>query len=94
MFILWSGFGYLVPVLAVGFVVASMPLAGHVNEDALASLVYAGLAITLWFSGRRLNRKAEAGIKRAHSFFFIAMEYWALLPGLLYLLMLQKSLFG
>ncbi|WP_462264557.1 hypothetical protein [Mucilaginibacter sp.] len=92
MFIVWRGYGFLVPLIAL-VVVAVV----HLLFNALFSTVQpwgiclglAAAAAALWFTGIRLNSplknrtvvdKAtgqEFLITPSHSFFFIKIQYWA-----------------
>lgn len=75
----WQGWGIIVPfifvaVLAAMYVmVENVFLVGYFTMYRWPILVSLCLSATLvWFLGRHLNR-----VEKAHSFFFLRLEYWA-----------------
>lgn len=90
--IIWSGWGFLVAIIAVLAAAAAVVVAGALGlegdaENVLlfSSFIPAGIAI--WYLGRRLNRGAvrelidpQTGqtvlLRNSHTFFFIPVEWW------------------
>jgi len=91
--IIWKGFGILVPAIMFAAFVLAIPVSDTLGKYSLAisQLLAAG---AIWWTGRTLNGKPgrllqdpQTGemveLKSTHSLFFIKMEYWAVLVGLI-----------
>ncbi len=95
--IIWSGLGFLVPVIGfLGLLASAMLMDVLFDDDQYAKshvwpqlVGWLAAGAMLWFLGRYLNRgrarrmiDAQTGelvvLRNNHSFFFIPMEYWAL----------------
>ena len=87
--LIWKGLGILVPLFVVLSLILAVPFTGDAAKYGLAfSQLVAAAAI--WWTGRALNARPgrllhdpQTGetveLKATHSFFFIKMEYWAVL---------------
>lgn len=97
MILIWRGYGFLAPAVAIaGFVAFILlgpyiPLSPHVAGIILCAIC----AVALWRLGKRLNDPLRDRILLdsrtgqtvrlidRHDFFWIKLEYWAALPALL-----------
>lgn len=100
--IVWSGRGFLsAVVLIVSIVILAYILPKEQgNYGIIISLFIAG--IFSWFMGKKWNQKntrtlvdkesgQEVTLKPNHSLFWIKMEYWGLIFGVLGLVVLVKQ---
>lgn len=92
MFIIWRGYGFLVPIITivVGGLVSGVTSVIF-NRVPLLGMCLGTLAsaAVIWFVGNKLNNPAKARVmidkqtgqefllKQNHSLFFIKMQYWA-----------------
>jgi hypothetical protein len=82
--IVWRGWGILVIVITAacvglgGLILSLLGYSLDSRMDFVAKLFMLPASIIIWFVGRWLNRP----IKR-HSLFFIPMEYWGVIIGIL-----------
>lgn len=79
MILFWKGAGLLVIVIGFGTLLITELTLGPLYQQGWAKV--AGLSVAgaiCWFLGKRLNRQASN-----HSFFFIPMEYWAIVLPIL-----------
>lgn len=87
--IIWKGWGFLSPLIAVAFffagafvghhLIGTAPKQSGAHYGAAFGLMVA--AVANWFIGRSLNRTAresKANVLNRHSFFFISMEWWSI----------------
>jgi hypothetical protein len=80
MIFIWRGFGFLVPVMLIGFPVLAAELFGENTYEQHAwpkLLAFVAAAIAILLAGDKLNRNRPSG--NTHTFFFLDMEVWALI---------------
>lgn len=92
MFIIWRGYGFLVPIITIVVVGLVSVVTGAIfNHVPLLGMCLGTLAAAaaVWFVGNKLNNPAKARVmidkqtgqefllKQNHSLFFIKMQYWA-----------------
>ncbi|WP_342648602.1 hypothetical protein [Mucilaginibacter sp. CSA2-8R] len=109
MFILWRGYGFLVPVIAFVVIALSSFLINTVlKANPLVGMSIGALAAAaaIWFAGQKFNNPAknrvmvdkatgqEFIISQNHSLFFIKMQYWAIPLAILGLILLVTLLTG
>ena len=108
MFLIWKGWGLLVIVITALIVVLTTVVFDKLGLPVAygAALGMIGSAFALWQAGNRFNspRKnrvlldqqtgAEVILKPDHSLFFIKMQYWAFIAGVIGLVMLVNLLAG
>jgi len=109
MFIIWRGYGFLVPVIAF----AAIALCSLLFNTVLKTIPLVGMSIgafaaaaAIWFIGLKFNDPAknrimvdkatgqEFTISQNHSLFFIKMQYWAIPLALLGVILLVTLLSG
>jgi hypothetical protein len=103
MFIVWSGFGFLVPVLFFLILIIAESIGLSKLNMALSVTIVAPLVI--WFTGRYFNNPAndkividkETGqeirlISSKHTLFWIQMQWWAVPSTLIGAIMVYNIL--
>jgi len=103
MLIIWRGYGFLVPIIAIAVIaVISISVSAVFKADPLIgmSLGAFAAAAAVWFTGKKFNDPAknrivvdkatgqEFLITQNHSLFFIKMQYWAIPLALLGVILL------
>jgi hypothetical protein len=78
MLLIWRGFGFLVPMIWLGFAVLTEAIVGeqayeHSGWPKFLAFLLASIAIGV--VGDKLNRNRSAG--QNHAFFFVDIEVWA-----------------
>lgn len=105
MILIWRGYGFLVPALAVAGFMAYILLNEklHFAHPVVIAALCGGIGALYWTLGRRLNDPARdrlllggqhVRLTQRHDFFWIKLEYWAALPALLALNILFQWLTG
>ncbi|RYE27747.1 MAG: hypothetical protein EOP42_18795 [Sphingobacteriaceae bacterium] len=98
MFIIWRGYGFLVPIITVvtgALITVLIHFVFKTNQPWGISLGSFVSAAIIWFWGKKLNDPAknrimvdkatgqELILKPNHSLFFLKMQYWAFLVAAL-----------
>jgi hypothetical protein len=98
MIFIWRGYGFLVPLITIVVVGVMSVLFGAIFKTTQPYGVAIGAlaaAAALWFAGNSFNSPAKDRImidkltgqefilKPSHSFFFIKMQYWAYIVGVI-----------
>lgn len=111
MIVVWSGLGFLVPLIAAVALVAAVLVAGAFGKASgptfgVAYAVFGGLAaLVIWRLGRRLKGVGSRALvdektgerivlRRRDTFFFISMEYWAIVVAVLALVLAVLAFSG
>ncbi|RYY25634.1 MAG: hypothetical protein EOP41_05075 [Sphingobacteriaceae bacterium] len=96
MFIIWRGYGFLVPIITIvtgALVTVLFHIVSKSSEPWGISVGSFVAAAIIWFWGKKLNDPAknkilvdkatgqELILKPNHSLFFIKMQYWAFVIG-------------
>ncbi|WP_143014190.1 hypothetical protein [Mucilaginibacter pineti] len=96
MFIIWKGYGFLVPFIAAAIIGIFSVLLWELFPKSIflgPCLGCFAAATAIWFIGKKFNSPAknrvmidkasgrEFLIKPDHSLFFIKMQYWAFVFG-------------
>lgn len=92
--IVWQGFGFLVVLIPIVFlgVIGATTATHHMTYSIEVALILS--AITLWFLGKKLNgapgkvlidpeTNEEVVFKNKHTFFWIPMEWFAIVLAIL-----------
>ena len=109
MFIIWKGYGFLVPFIAVAIV----GVVSVVFWSLFPKTVFIGpclgcflAAAAIWIIGNKFNSPAKNRVlidkqtgqeilfKPDHSLFFIKMQYWAFLVGVAGVVILLAMIFA
>ena len=90
--IIWSGLGFLVVLIPLVISIFTIGYLG--NSNLVFYLGFVVSAVLIWMIGRKMNNKPgrevvdkktgeEIILKQNHSLFWIKMEYWGILIGIL-----------
>ena len=92
--IVWSGRGFLIPLVLIASFMFFMEIIPMDYVDAVYVLTFLSTAIFSWFVGKKWNgvpgkvmidkeSGQEVVYKPNHSFFFIKMQYWGIVLGII-----------
>lgn len=89
--IIWSGFGFIVPLLAfIQFMILGYFELLNSSNLIFIMLYFFPLSLLLWPIGRKLNSPSSKLISRqgfrffgGHTFFFLRIEVWSIITSIL-----------
>lgn len=108
MILIWRGYGFLVPVLAVTGFVAFILLNEklHPAHPVMIFALCGGIAVLFWRVGKTMNHPdrdrllldprtgQHVRLTSRHDFFWIKLEHWAAAPAVLAVYVLFQWLAG
>lgn len=107
MFIIWKGYGFLVPFIAAAIIGIISVVCWQLFSNTVflgPCLGSSGAAAAVWIIGNKFNSPAKNRVmidkasgqeflfKPDHSLFFIKMQYWAFLFGAVALFLLLAAI--